>query len=72
LNPELPRAADLRKADLTQLARRIEDYHREIGMLRSYYPQMNIWEIDGAKTPKDVSDTIHSILKDPEFDPPKK
>ena len=60
------------KADLTQLVRRIEDYHREIGMLRSYYPQANIWEINGSRTPKDVSDTIEGILKDPEFDPPKK
>jgi adenylate kinase family enzyme len=60
------------KADLTQLSRRIEDYHREIGMLRSYYPQANIWEINGDKTPKEVSDTIEGILKDPEFDPPKK
>jgi adenylate kinase len=60
------------KADLTRLARRIEDYHREIRMLRSYYPKMNIWEIDGAKTPEDVSKTIHAILKEPEFDPPEK
>jgi adenylate kinase family enzyme len=58
-------------ADLTLLALRIEDYHREIGMLRSYYPQANIWEINGARTPKEVSDTIEVILKDPEFDPPK-
>ncbi len=60
------------KTDLVQLARRIEDYHREMGVLRSYYPQANIWEIDGTKTPEDVSATIDSILKDPEFDSPKK
>ncbi len=60
------------KADLIQLARRIEDYHREIGVIRSYYPEANIWEVDGTRSPKDVSATINSILRDPEFDPPKK
>jgi adenylate kinase len=60
------------KADMIELARRIEDYHREMGMLRSYYPQANIWEIDGTKTPKEVSGTIESILRDPEFDSTKK
>jgi adenylate kinase len=59
------------KTDLTQLARQIEDYHREMDMLRSYYPQANIWEINGARTPEDVSGTIEGILRDPEFDPPK-
>ncbi len=58
--------------DLIELARRIEDYHREIGMLQSYYPEANIWEVDGTKSPEDVSGTIESILRDPEFDPPKK
>ncbi len=65
------RAKNNPKADLTQLARRLEDYHREIGMLRSYYPDMNIWEINGAKPAREVSDTIESILRDPDFDPPK-
>ena len=59
------------KVDPIELAQSIEDYHREIEMLRSYYPQANIWEIDGTKTPKEVSDTIEGILKEPEFDPPK-
>jgi adenylate kinase len=59
------------RADLTLLAQRIEAYHREIGMLRSYYPQANIWEINGARTPMEVSSTIEGILKEPEFDPPK-
>jgi adenylate kinase len=59
------------KIDPLELARHIEDYHREIGMLRSYYPDTNIWEIDGTRTPQDVSNTIESILRDPEFDPPK-
>jgi adenylate kinase len=59
------------KADLSQLAQRLRDYRREITMLRSYYPEANVWEVDGAKTPREVSETINAILKDPEFDPPK-
>ena len=71
-NEELQaRARKNPNSDATQLARRIEDYRREIGMLRSYYPQANIWEINGARTPKEVADTIEGILKDPDFDPPK-
>ena len=68
----LARAKKNPKADRTRVTQRIEDYHREIGMLRSYYPQANIWEINGAKTPEYVSNTIASILKEPEFDPPDK
>ena len=67
----LARARKDPNADLPQLPRQIKDYHREIGMLRSYYPQANIWEIDGARTPKEVSNTINAILRDPEFDRPK-
>jgi len=66
------RAKNNPKIDMAELTQRIEDYHREMGMLRSYYPQANIWEVDGTKTPKEVSGTIESILRDPEFDPPKK
>ena len=58
-------------ADLSRLPQQLKDYHREIGLLRSYYPQANIWEVDGARTPKEVSNTINAILRDPEFDPPK-
>ena len=68
----LARAKKDPKADLSWLPQRIKDYHREIAMLRAYYPQANVWEIDGAKTPRAVSDTINAILRDPEFDPPKK
>ncbi len=68
----LARAKKNPTADLNEVARRIVDYHREMGMIRSYYPQANIWEIDGTKTPKEVSDTIETILRDPEFEPPNK
>ena len=47
-----------------QVERRLKDYHRELGMVRSYYPEANIWTIDGTRTAADVSKTIEAILKD--------
>lgn len=46
------------------VARRLKDYHRELDMVRSYYPQANIWTVNGAGSPEEVSETIRSILND--------
>jgi adenylate kinase len=46
------------------IAQRLKDYHRELDMLRSYYPEANIWTVDGSRSPEEVSQTIRSILKD--------
>ncbi len=46
------------------IAQRLKDYHRELEMMRSYYPQANIWTVDGALPAEKVSQTIQSILKD--------
>ncbi|MDQ6760884.1 MAG: nucleoside monophosphate kinase [Acidobacteriota bacterium] len=46
------------------IARRLKDYHRELETIRSYYPQANIWTVDGSLAPAQVSQTIQSILKD--------
>ncbi len=46
------------------IARRLKDYHRELDMIRSYYPEANIWTIDGSRSPAEVSQTIQSILND--------
>jgi adenylate kinase len=43
---------------------RLKNYHREMDMIRSYYPQANIWTINGDKPVKEVSGTIEAILKD--------
>lgn len=43
---------------------RLKSYHRELDMVRSYYPQANIWTIDGTKNERTVSQTIEAILKD--------
>ena len=47
-----------------QIAHRLKDYHRELDMVRAYYPEANIWTIDGTKPPAEVSKTIQSILND--------
>ncbi len=47
-----------------QIERRLKDYHRELDMIRDYYPRANIWTIDGTRPPADVSQTIQAILKD--------
>lgn len=46
------------------ISERLKQYHRELDMVRSYYPKANIWTIDGAKSPAEVSDTIRAILND--------
>ena len=43
---------------------RLKNYHREMDMIRAYYPQANIWTINGAKPIAEVSSTIESILRD--------
>ena len=43
---------------------RLKNYHREMDMIRSYYPQANIWTVNGDKPIKEVSDTIEAILRD--------
>jgi len=46
------------------IARRLKDYHRELDFVRSYYPEANIWTVDGTRSPVEVSKTIQSILSD--------
>lgn len=43
---------------------RLKNYHREMDMIRSYYPQANIWTINGNKPIAEVSSTIEAILND--------
>ena len=43
---------------------RLKNYHREMDMIRSYYPEVNIWTINGDKPVEEVSSTIEAILKD--------
>lgn len=43
---------------------RLKQYHREMDMIRAYYPQANIWIINGDKPVAEVSSTIEAILND--------
>jgi len=43
---------------------RLKNYHREMDTIRSYYPEANIWTIDGNKPIAEVSRTIQAILQD--------
>jgi adenylate kinase len=46
------------------IERRLKDYHRELDLVKSYYPEANIWSIDGTRPIAEVSSTIQSILND--------
>jgi adenylate kinase len=48
----------------SQMDRRLKEYHRELEMIKAYYPEANIWTIDGTKSPSEVSNTIQAILND--------
>ena len=43
---------------------RLKHYHREMDMIRSYYPEANTWTVNGDKPVAVVSSTIEAILKD--------
>jgi adenylate kinase len=41
---------------------RLANYHREMDMIRAYYPEANISTLDGAKPVSEVSSEIEAIL----------
>jgi adenylate kinase len=46
------------------LERRLADYHREMDLFRSYYPESDIWKIIGTKSTGEVTGTILTLLAD--------
>jgi adenylate kinase len=48
------------KAELIE--ERLKNYHREMDMIKSYFPQAKIWTIDGNKPVAEVSSAIETIL----------
>lgn len=54
------------KPDAEGLDKRLDTYHKELQMARSYYPQADIWTIIGTRTPKEVFQTIVSLIQDRE------
>jgi adenylate kinase len=53
------RNPDDREPMLTQA---IEDYHREMGFIQVYYPNVNIKQVNANQTPEKVSQTIKAIV----------
>ena len=43
---------------------RLKNYHREMDLIRAYYPEVNIWTINGDKSVDEVWSTIEAILRD--------
>jgi len=41
---------------------RLKDYHREFGMIRTYYPNARILEVDATGTPENVSKKVAGAL----------
>lgn len=46
------------------LEKRLSSYHREMDLIRSYYPQADIWSVIGTRAPKEVSETIEMLIED--------
>ena len=42
---------------------RLKNYHREMDMIQSYFPEAKIWTVDGDKTVAEVSSAVETILK---------
>ena len=41
-------------------------YHKELELARSYYPELDIWKIIGTREPREVFETIVSLIQDRE------
>jgi adenylate kinase len=54
------------KGDTADLEKRLAVYHKELEFARSYYPESDIWTIIGTRTPKEVFETIVSLIQERE------
>ncbi|MCC7157573.1 MAG: nucleoside monophosphate kinase [Bryobacterales bacterium] len=54
------------KPEAAGLDKRLETYHKELELARSYYPEADIWTIIGTRTPKEVFETIVALIQDRE------
>jgi adenylate kinase len=46
------------------LDQRLSNYHKEMDLIREYYPQADIWTVIGTRPVKEVSDTIEMLIAD--------
>jgi adenylate kinase len=54
------------RIDPAELEKRLELYHQDMELARSYYPALDIWTIIGTRTPKEVFGTIVALIQDRE------
>ena len=52
------------KPEAANLDKRLATYHEELDLARSYYPDADIWTIIGTRTPREVFETIVSLIQD--------
>jgi adenylate kinase len=52
------------KPEAKDLENRLALYHRELELARSYYPESDIWTIIGTRTPREVFETIVTLVQD--------
>jgi len=51
------------KSGAADLEKRLAIYHEELELARSYYPGSDVWKIIGTRTPKEVFQTIVSLIQ---------
>lgn len=47
-----------------EVERRLAEYHREMEIIRNYYPEASIWTVDGTRSVSGVSQTIRLLVED--------
>ena len=50
--------------DRAEVERRLTEYHREMDVIRDYYPEASIWTVDGTRSVSGVSQTIRLLVED--------
>ena len=57
------RMAKVPGSNMESVEQRLKDYHREMDMVRLYFPNADITSVDGSKKPKKVNKDINKLLK---------
>jgi adenylate kinase len=57
---------DGKKYDAAAVDERIAAYHKEMDLIRSYYPKGDIWTLIGTKPPREVFETVVALVQDRE------
>lgn len=55
---------DGKQFDAAALDGKLAGYHKEMDLIRSYYPEADIWTLIGTKPPSEVFGTIVALVED--------